>query len=95
MSMGKFMSSILTCSCCEENKEPEEDESNPRQKLLDEDVTKSYTSEIHNSLETHKSPTAISENSTTSTRSIYYTPSSSFKDSPFMSVDSESNTVTS
>jgi len=91
MSMGKVLSSILPCCV-----KPDEEESNPNQRLIDENAThSSYTAETQNNLEpTMKSP-GYSENSTTSTTSVYYTPSSSFKDTPVTSVEVESTGIAS
>lgn len=91
--MGKLISSILLC--CVKNEEKEQ-ESNPTQRLVDENNTRpSYTTEAEKSVEPQVIPSAYSENSTASTTSVYYTPSSSYRDTPVTSTELESNGVTS
>lgn len=79
--MGGLLSSILPC--CVKN---EEEESNPNQRLIDKNESRpSYHSEAQTvpGSETR----TLTETSTTSTKSIYYTPSSSFKDTTGTSVE--------
>lgn len=80
--MGVMLSSILPC--CVKNREEGEEESNPTQRLIDETSRPSYMSEARNIPDSQTR--SLTENSTTSTKSIYYTPTSSFKDTSLTSV---------